>query len=249
MKPANDRPGPRTQIDTHQCELSRGELDQIQADLDALSPQVANFPVADFHVLVEFNNRSNDYSVKTSLVLPGATLVGNDHDSVVHAAFLRCLQSLAENIRAYKDRLGNVEEQQKLEKGTHQPLAATQEPDFAAIGAAVRDGDYTGFRAATIAYEDAARRRAGRWVERVPEVQAQIGRGLNIDDIVEAVFLEAFEAYDRRPRGVRFGDWLDGLIDPAVKALRVGGDYLENVRLARSAREVPPGSAAVLTQK
>ena len=42
----------------------------------------------------------------------------------------------------------------------------------------------------------------------------------------------------RRPAAVPFGDWLEGLIDPAMKAVHTREDYRDIVRLARSARDV-----------
>src|SRR5262249_9101671 len=113
----------------------------------------------------------------------------------------------------------------------------TQEPDFAALDAAVLADDYNAFRAAAAPYDGALRKRAGRWVERVPEVQAKIGHGLDIADVVEAVFLDAFAAHTPRPRAGRFGDWLDHLTDAAGKSLRDGGYYLDKARLAHTARE------------
>jgi hypothetical protein len=132
--------------------------------------------------------------------------------------------------------MGQVPELHHMEKGTVLEVQPLSEPDFAAMDGAAEAGDYDAFRTAALPYEDSVRRRAGRWVERVPEASAQMGRDLDVGDIVEAVFLDAFEKYRDRPREVRFGDWLDGLIDPAVKRLHADGDYLDNVRLARTAR-------------
>jgi ribosome-associated translation inhibitor RaiA len=233
------------QFDAHHCELRQAVIDKMHTGLDSLSRQVANFPFADLHVLVEHTARTNDYSVKLTLRLPGSTLVGNDHDPLLHPAFERCVLGLEENVRAYKDRLDKVEERAKVEKGTHQGLEPSVDPDAAALERAAREGDYNAFRTATFGYEEAVRKRAGRWVERYPEVQARIGKGLTIDDVVEEVFLTAFDQYDRRPTGVRLGDWLDGLIDPAVKALQRNGDEeLENINLARSARAAERGPGA-----
>ena len=53
--------------------------------------------------------------------------------------------------------------------------------------------------------EESLRKRVGRWLGRYPEVQEKVGTDLAIADVVEAVFLNAFEGYDRRPRGVRLG--------------------------------------------
>jgi ribosome-associated translation inhibitor RaiA len=236
MKTADDGRGMRIQFDAHHCAITPHERDQYRGGLAALARQVAHFPISDLHILIEFNKRSNDYSVKTTLILPGSRLVANDHDPVAHAAFLRCLAVMSENVAAYKKRMSHVPQLHRQEKGTVQEVQPLQEPDFAAMGRAVETDDYDAFRTAALPYEDAVRRRAGRWVERVPEVAAQMGRVLDVGDIVEAVFLEAFEHYRDRQRDVRFGDWLDGLIDPAVRALYAGGSYMENVRLARTAR-------------
>src|SRR5215208_7218577 len=115
MNNLQEKAGLRVQIDTHHCQLRPAEVDRLHADVDGLARQVDKFPVADLHILVEYNNRSNDYSVKTTLILDGATLVASDHDLVMHAGFLRCLDSLLENVRAYKDRLGQVPERQRAE--------------------------------------------------------------------------------------------------------------------------------------
>jgi ribosome-associated translation inhibitor RaiA len=215
---------------------------QMRQQLDSLLRQVEAFPLSDVHVLVERNTRSNDFSVKITLILPGETLVGTDHDPFLLAAFDRCLIGLEENVRAYKDRLGRVPQRQKVEKGTHQELAPTVQPDGAAIASAVADGDYSAFRTATFSYEEPLRKRAGRWIERYPAVQARIGKGLEVNDVVEEVFLTAFESYEHRPMDIRFGDWLEALMDPAIKALQHRTDEeLENLNLVRSALEAEGG--------
>src|SRR5262249_14056924 len=125
----------------------------------------------------------------------------------------------------------------KREKGTVQEVEPTPPPDHAAVERAVREGDYNAFRTATCGYEESVRKRIGRWIERYPEVEARIDRGLKVQDLVEEVFLLAFEGSDQRPPDVRFGEWLSGLIDPAVKALQDGGDSeLENINMVRSSR-------------
>src|SRR4051794_26264286 len=75
----------RIEIDTHQCDLPPTEIARLQDDLDALTRMVENFPKPELRILVEHNNRSNDFSVKTTLLLPGATLVASDHNQVMHA--------------------------------------------------------------------------------------------------------------------------------------------------------------------
>src|SRR5438132_10334636 len=150
----------------------------LRDNTSGLARQVEHFPVADLHVLIEGNARSNDVSVKLTLVLPGTTLVVSDHDSVPQPAFERCLDSLLDSLQAYKERLGNVPERQKLEKGTHQELHPAVTLDTAAVEAAVGAGDYPAFRVAMLPYEEGLRKLVGRWVRRYPDFEAQIGRGV-----------------------------------------------------------------------
>lgn len=235
MKVTDPPPAPRVLFDAHHCTLAPAQTDKMREGIDNLARQVEHFPLSDFHVLVERNERSNDYSVKVTLVLDGATLVGHHHDAGLHAAFERCLHSLSENVRAYKDRLGQVPERQKQLKHTHQDLEPTVDPDPAAIDAAIAAGDYGAFRLALSGYEELVRMRMGRWVERYPKIEAEIGRTLQVDDLVDEVFLDAFEGYEHRSKEIRLGDWLESLIDPAVKAFQGHPDAeLENVKLARA---------------
>ena len=242
MKPPERRSDFPIQIDAHQCRVSPSETDRMRNAADSLARQVEYFPVASLHVLIEHNARTNDYSVKTDLFLTGETLVCRELDAHPYTAFERCVERLEAEVQAYKARLDQEPERQKTEKGTRQTVQPTAAPDMAALNAAVGDGDYTAFRTAAFAYDESVRKRVGRWVERYPEAEARIGKGLQIDDIVEEVFLDAFEQYDHQPAGVRFGEWLEDLIDPAVKELLRRPDAeLENIRLARSARAVGKG--------
>jgi ribosome-associated translation inhibitor RaiA len=231
----------RMKIDTHQCNLSPDTVARMQTDVDALTRMVEHFPKPELRVLVEHNNRSNDFSVKTTLLLPGATLVASDHNQVMHAAYEQCINNLMREVKDYKDRLGHVAERQKQFKGTHRDLEPTLDPDAGAIDSALAGGDYPAFRAAMQGYEEPLRDRVGRWLERSTAVDGQLGRRFTIADIVEEVFLDAFDGYEQRPKDVRFGDWLERLIDPAVKEmLRHPDQVLENVSMARSMQGVRP---------
>jgi len=237
MQPTSGASKLQVIFDVHQYRLSPAEEQILRGQLDGLAPQVAHFPIADLHVLVEGNARTNDVSLKLSLILPGTTLVVHDHDAVPQTAFERCVDSLIEELHAYKDQLGQVPERQKLEKGTHQELHPAVAIDTEALDAAIRDGNYAAFRVALLPYEEGLRKLVGRWVQRYPEFEAQIGRRIQIADLVEGVFLSAFEGYGQRPRDVPLGVWLQNLIDPALKALQKHPDEeLENIQMARAAR-------------
>lgn len=227
----------RVVFDVHQYSLSPHEEQLLRDDCDRLARQVDYFPLADLHVLIEGNARSNDVNVKLTLRLPGTTLVTTDHDVAPQPALERAMSSLIENLQAYKGRLGNIPERQKTEKGTYQDLHTSVEIDGAALAAVVESGDYGAFRTATLPLEEGLRKRIGRWVQRYPEVQERIDKGLKIADLVEEVFLMAFEGYATRPMDVPFGTWLENLIDPAIKELQTHGDAeLENIHLAQTAR-------------
>jgi hypothetical protein len=238
-------------FDPHQCQPSDAEYDKMLDGLDSLARQVEDFPQHDLRIRIEWNNRSNDYSVKTTLLLPGRSLVCNEHDTVMHCAFERCIASLEESTVAYKDALGGVAARQKLEKGTQKEILPLTPVDPLALVDAVRAGDYAAFRIAIAGFEDPVRLRAGRWVERYPEVQARMGHGLEINDVVDEVFLDAFEQFEHRPNDVPLGDWLENLLGPAVRALEAHPDEeLENINMARAAcaagpapNAVPPGRA------
>jgi ribosome-associated translation inhibitor RaiA len=226
----------QTIFDVHQYDLSDAGRARLEDNLDGLTRMVENFPVADLHVMVEGNARSNDVSVKLTLILPGNTLVTNDRDSVLTVAFDRCLTALTALIQEYKDKLGGHDERNKLEKGTAHDLFPTRDIDLGAVDRAVAAGDYAAFRAAMLPFEDPVQARAGRWVQRYPGYEARIGKDVKLSDVTEEIFLTAFDRYNTRPEGLHLSEWLGNLIDPSVKALMTNtAEEKENINLARTA--------------
>lgn len=233
-------------FDAHEFVLTEAEKSRMVLNLEGLGKQAATFPVADLHLCMEYHRHSHDYVVKLSLILSGTRLVTTDHDAQLHPAFERALAALTENLKAYKGQLERMPDRQRAEKGTVHQVEAGGGLDSEQLAAAVQAGDYTAFRVAVLPYEESVRKRAGRWIERYPDLAAQLGKGLQLNDVVESVFLAAFERFDSRPLDVRFGDWLDGLIDPAVKRLRDHRDAeIEAINLARSAVEAEGGPGLV----
>jgi ribosome-associated translation inhibitor RaiA len=228
----------QTIFDVRHFELTDADRRRIEDGLDGLERQVQNFPIADLHILIEGNARTNDTSVKLTLILPGNTLVANDHDLILSVALERCLVSLLHEVEAYKARLDGEEDRQKVEKGTQHPIHPAHEIDFGSINQTVAAGDYAAFREAMLPFEDVVQARVGRWVQRFPKYEARIGRDVKVSDVTEEVFLTAFDRFTTRPEGLRLGEWLTNLIDPAVKALMTRTTQeLENINLTRSAVE------------
>lgn len=226
----------QTIFDVHQYDLGEAERSRLEDNVDGLTRMVENFPVADLHVMIEGNARSNDVSVKLTLILPGNTLVTNDRDAVLTVAFDRCLSALTDLVQAYKDKLGGHDERNKLEKGTTHELFPTRNIDVGAVDQAVAAGDYAAFRNAMLPFEDPVQAKAGRWVQRFPEFEARIGKDVKMSDVTEEIFLTAFDQYNTRPEGLHLSEWLENLIDPSVKALMTNtADEKENINLARTA--------------
>jgi ribosome-associated translation inhibitor RaiA len=238
MQPNASRRSLQVDFDVHQYNLSVEERQMMLDDLDSLSLQIQFFPIADVHVLVEGNARSNDVSVKLTLILPGKTLVTNDHDAAATAAFDRCLNSMLHAIEAYKSQLDREPEHRKLADGTLHPVHPTRAVDSNLIEEAVGTGDFAAFRMATLPFEDAVQARVGRWIQRFPRFEANIGKEVTISDVTDEVFLIAFERYSTRPKDLALSDWFTSLIDPAVKSLiNAKDEELENIDLVRTAME------------
>ncbi|HEY7327942.1 MAG TPA: hypothetical protein VH592_09895 [Gemmataceae bacterium] len=229
-------------LDMKHCQLPPDELNKMETMLSPLGDMVRNFPVSKLHVLISYRHRTSDYAVRTSLILSGETLVSSEHHVLAHTAFEHCINNLVREVQRYKDRLGAVAEQAKQREGTHHELVPTIAPDAQAIENAVQNGDYTIFRTATAGYEGPVTAQVGRWVERYPEVAARLGRDLHISDLVEDVFLIAFEEYDYRPKDIRFGEWLRRHIDTAIRAMADHPEEeLENINMVRVARLAETG--------
>jgi ribosome-associated translation inhibitor RaiA len=235
MSVVSNHHGLPVEFDLHSCELAPAERARMEVSLQGLRDLVAPFPVSGLHVLIERNNRSNDFSVKTSLLLVNQQLVASEHHAQAFTAFERCVDKLLREVEALEDRLSDTKERRKLAEGTQYELLADYTPDFGALDKAVAEGDYATFRTAMLPYEEPLRKRVGRWLERIPVVNGK-GRRFTIADAVESVLLDAFENYPRRPADMVLHEWLENLIDPAVQALvRHPDRERENVSMARSA--------------
>jgi hypothetical protein len=147
----------------------------------------------------------------------------------------QCAWRLVQKVTAYEERMEGVEEKSKREEGTRHGVIPSREVDAPAVDEAVGAGDYAQFRKLMFVYEEPLRNRIGRWIERYPEVTAQLREQVQLEDIIEEVFLTAFDQYDDRPQAVPFGEWLENLIDPSVKLISNASDEeLDNISFART---------------
>jgi ribosome-associated translation inhibitor RaiA len=226
------------ELDTKNFELSPAEIKKIEDAIDPLREPVEKFPVRDLYLTVEHHQHSGRYQVKAALQLPGRGLTTGGIDEHLMPAVQQCVFRLLHKLVAYEERMEGVEETSKREEGTRHDVLPTQPVDPQSIDDAVRAGDYAKFRRLMSGYEEALRNRVGRWIERYPQVAAQLQEQVYLEDIIEEVFLTAFDQYDQRPQAVLFGDWLEGLIDPSVKLVSKADDEeLENISFARTLAE------------
>lgn len=225
----------RLDVHTEQFRLRPSELRKMQSSLGALRKAVVSFPVSRLHVAMTHFPRSNDFQVRTTLFLPRHALFAGERDALLHCAYEHCLHALMENLREYKEHLENKSQYQRLAQGNTHEFLPTSQPDLAHLNEAVEQQDYSAFREALSVFDEALQARIGRWIRRYPVIEAQLGRQFLLSEIVEEVYLNAFDQYSKRPEGP-LGQWLEGLIDPSIKMLIKNPDgEIENLRYIKSA--------------
>jgi ribosome-associated translation inhibitor RaiA len=241
MHYTDDRSHLRVEIHEKECRIPEDERARMQSSLGRLSESVRDFPSSDLTLKVIHHPRSGAYHVEARLRVPGRTLFSGDQDAYLDTAFQRCLRKLVQHVEAYRaDPNRAAQEQARRRDALDNNIVAPEDPADGVLGRAVTAGDYRRFRTALAGYEDWIRTRVGRWIQRYPEAEARVGDGLLIGDLVEEVYLNAFERFTKRRQEVRLRDWLDGLIDLSLKMLMKRPDEeRENASLARTLRDTP----------
>jgi ribosome-associated translation inhibitor RaiA len=241
MQYSDDRHHLNVQIESKQHQLSPQERVELENALIPLAAEVQNFPSADLAVHLIHHPHSDTFHVQFRFHLPGQTLFASDQDKVAQLAFEHCVRNLLDEVEAYKKHPDQRAEQiAENQAALENDIVAREGPDDGILGEAVTAGDYQAFRTATSPYEEWLRKRVGRWVQRYPDAEAQVGKGLALGDLVEEVYLNAFEGYPHRPVAVPFHQWLDSLIDPALKALLRHPDQEKEIAgFARTVRDMP----------
>lgn len=241
MRYADDRYHLGVEFSTRECRIPADELTRMQASLEPLGEAVREFHGADLAFNVIYHPNSQVYNIAARLRVPGQTLFSADKDTYLDTAYQRCVQKLVRKVASYceaPDR--DAQDQARRQALLNREIVMPQDPADGVVGRAVERGDYRAFRRGLAGYEDWLAKRVGRWVQRYPDVEAHIGDGIRIGDLVEEVYLNAFEDYRRRSTEVSLGDWLDSLIDPSLKLLLKHPDEERaNVSMARTLCDMP----------
>lgn len=203
------------QIHLKNYELSVGEREKIEANLQSLRKLVSTF-TAEMHFYIEFISRSKMFNVKTVLRLTGRTLFTGERDPLLHLACESCIRKLMHKASAYKEHLKGTNDYTKRAQGLLHDAWPAESPDIVELERAVVNGDFRVFRNAMQVFDGALALRIGRWAQRYPEADAKLGREFGINEVIDEVYLTAFERFAKRPAD-RLGNWLEGQIDPALK--------------------------------
>jgi hypothetical protein len=231
----------RVELTTKACDIPPDERARLQTSLAVLAGLVEDFPDPTLWIDVIYHPQSNVYHVASKLKWPGRTIFTGEQDPYLDTALQRCLRKVIRKTETYKEHpdreaVAAAERRDFLDR----EIVAPEAPDAGPLGQAAEAGDYRTFRTALAGYEEWLRKRVGRLVQRIPEAQARLGKELLLGDIVEEVYLNAFEQFTRRPTVVRLSEWIEGLIDPSIRALlRHPGEEAEAASMARTLRETP----------
>jgi hypothetical protein len=239
----------RIDLDTKGFEPSDVELEQIRSDLDNISEEVKGFPVSDLYITIYHNPaRGESFTAKLALLLrPGKTLATSHNADHLLPAYEGAVRKLERKLTNYKEVLGHEPEWSKYRDHTRYDVEPDVLPNLETLQDAADRGDYTAFRRELLGFEESVRKRIGRWVQRFPEVEVMVDDTLLLSDVVEEVFLNAFDQFGARPRDVTLGAWLEELIDPSLKELLAHPDEedeaisyartLNEMRLSQDGRE------------
>jgi hypothetical protein len=226
----------RVEFETQDCTIPKDERARMEESLAPVAEAVRGLPAADLRFKVMYHPNRQAYHVEARLQLSAASVSTGEWDPYLDSAFQRCVQRLIRKVQAFREHPdGEAEARAERLAALDQDVVAPEDPAAGPLGEAVRAGDYRTFRTALAVYEEWLRKRVGRWVQRFPEAEARVGHDLRLGDLVEEVFLNAFEGYTERTTAVRLSDWLDSLIDPSLKEfLRHPDEERANASLART---------------
>jgi len=216
---------------------------RMQSLLTAVGEAVKDLSESELLVKIIFHSHSDAYHVHLKLKLPGKRLATSEEDTYLDAAFQRGVRKLVQRVEDYKEHPNlRATKVAVNRKALDEDVVAPEDPSAGPLAEIVRKGDYQAFRAALASNEEWLCHRIGRWVQRYPEAEARVGGELLLGDLVEEIYLNAFERFSRRPTAIRFSEWLESLIDPSLKAmLRHPDEERENASLAQTVVEGSPG--------
>ena len=206
-------------LDAEGFQPTTAERQLIETEVDRLAPLVAEFPTQILHVNVRYNQNSESYEVKLALVLPGQTFATGNVSESWHGSLETSVQKMVRRIEHYKSVLERDPQHARAVAGTTTEVEPNRQIDGLAVQAAIEAGSYNDFRQLMFPLEESLRDRIGRWIQRYPQIQSMLGERFTIADVMEETFLMAFDNHDQWHPEMFYGQWIESLIDPALKAI------------------------------
>ena len=226
------------EITTEACDLPPDERARLQPSFAALADAAEDLPDSVLNIDIVYHAKTELYSVKARLTLPRRSISTGDKNGYLDTALQRCLRKLLHKVEHYKEHadpeaIAAAERREALERYVIAPDA----PDTGPLAEAVEAGDYREFRFGLGDYEDWLRKRIGRLIQRFPDAQSRLGGEILLGDVIEEVYLNAFEQFTRRSTAIPLSKWLEGLIVPSLQALvRHPAEEAEVASMARTWR-------------
>jgi hypothetical protein len=230
------------EITVHQCQIPKDERSRMQAELELLAEQLLEFPVSQLRFSIVYHPGQAEYHAQAWLKVPGKRFVSGRYSPWLDYSIMRCLAKLRRHVENYNADPDAIRQAQRSVDQANHVIPPTEHIDDA-LGLAIQRQDYREFRRALIGYEDLLRAQVANWVGRYPQMTRQLGETIDVDDIVEEVFLMAFDEFPERLTEQTMSEWIRHLIDPAVKAIWHNPEEREAAEFARtfSAMDEPSG--------
>ena len=232
-------PSFRSTLDVEGFEPRPQELETIQAEIERLKPLVEEFPTQILHVNIEFNSHSEEYEVKLALILPGQTFATGNVTDHWEPGLETSVQNMIRRVTHYKATMSGEPERARIAAGTTMEVEPNRRMDGQQVANAVEQDNFVEFRKAMYPIEETLRDRIGRWIQRYPQIQANLGQHFTLADVVEETFMMAFDNYHDWQPVMFFGQWIETLIDPAMKKIARDPDSdLETISFQNTWNEI-----------
>jgi hypothetical protein len=222
-------------VDAQHCHIPDDERTRLQEDLARLGDELLEFPESHLRLSIVYHPNQEEYHAQAWLKLPDKRFVAGRYSPWLDYSLMRCFAKLRRHVESYKEEASlPANGTSSARNAVNGAFVPSTEHVLEALDKAVQWQDYRLFRRGLAGYEDWLRAHVASWVGRYPQMTRQLGETIDVDDIVEEVFLMAFEQFAQRPKESTLSDWLSKLIDPAVKAMWHNPDERENVDFART---------------
>ena len=222
-------------VDVQQFDMPDDERTRLQEDVARLADELLEFTASHLKLSIVYHPKQAEYHAQAWLKLPDKRFIAGRYSPWLDYSLMRCLAKLRRHVESYKEEAGpDATRQSPQRSGPNGAFVPSPEHIAEALDKAVQWQDYRLFRRALAGYEDWLRAHVASWVGRYPQMTRLLGESIDLDDIVEEVFLMAFEQFPHRPKEQTISEWIRKLIDPAVQAMWRSPDEREAADLART---------------